>query len=80
MPPDDDINDVRLEEERRGKRPIDLAERRRAFLIRKKFKEAVESRNEEQFREMLIHELGQIPGTPAYARSLKAWKAYHGEE
>lgn len=74
----DDIQAVRSEEERRGKRPVDIAERRRKLLIRKKFREAIKSGNEEQFREMLIHDLGQIPGTPAYLRSLKAWKAYHG--
>jgi len=76
----DDINEVRREEERRGKRPIDTAEKRRQLIIRKKFLEALRSRNEEQFREMLIHDLGQAPGSPEYIRSLKAWRAYHGEE
>jgi hypothetical protein len=38
MPKEDDIKDARSEDERRGKRPIDIAEKRRALLIRKKFK------------------------------------------
>ncbi len=57
-----------------------MSEKRRGFLIRKKIIEAVKSRNYEEFREMLIRDLGQIPGSPAYARSLRAWKEYHGEK
>lgn len=79
MPKEDDIKDARSEDERRGKRPIDIAEKRRALLIRKKFREALKSGNEEQFREMLVNDLGQQPGSAAYARSLKAWKEYRGE-
>jgi hypothetical protein len=79
MPKDDDIEDVRSEEERRGKRPVDIAEKSRAHLLRKKFHEAIRSGNEEQFRQMLIQDLGQLPGSPAYIDSLKAWKTYHGE-
>jgi hypothetical protein len=74
------ISEVLAEEMRRGKRPIDIAERRRALLIRKKFTELVESKDEQKFKESLITDLGQIPGTPEYEQSLKAWKSYHGEE
>lgn len=80
MPKDDDIRGVRSEEERRGKRPVDIAQKRRALLIRKKLYEAIRSGNEQQFEEMLIHDLGQIPGSEAYLRSWKAWKEYHGDE
>jgi hypothetical protein len=80
MPEDEDIQSVRNEEERRGKRPIDTAEKRRSFLLRKKLNEVVRSGNKEQFEEMLTHDLGQTPGSPAYIRSWKAWKQYHGED
>lgn len=78
MSKDDDIKSVRTEEERRGKRPIDIAQKRRSLLIRKKFYEVLRSGNEEQFDEMLIHDLGQIPGSPAYIQSWKEWRNYHG--
>ncbi len=79
MPEHDDIDEVRTEEERRGKRPIDLAEKKRKALLRRKFGEAIQSGNEDQFRQMLINDLGQLPGSPEYEASWRAWKAYHGE-
>lgn len=75
----DDISDVRIEEQRRGKRPVDIAAKRRALMLRKKFMEALVAGNDEQFREMLIHDLGQIPGTPEYVQSWKLWNEYHGK-
>jgi hypothetical protein len=77
---DDTVDDVRSEEERRGRRPIDIAEKRRNLIIRKKFLEAIKSNNEEQFREMIIHDLSQTPGSQAYIQSVQAWKDYHGEK
>lgn len=79
MARDEDIRSVRSAEERRGKRPIDTLEKRRAALLRKKFYEVMRSGNESQFHEMLIHELGQEPGSEPYMRSWQAWKEYHGE-
>jgi hypothetical protein len=79
MPKDDDIERVRNEEERRGKRPIDIAEKRRGLLLRKKFFEVIHSGNKQQFEEMLTLDLGQIPGSQPYILSWKAWKEYHGE-
>jgi len=79
MAKDEDIRKVRSEEQRRGKRPVDIAEKRRTLLLRKKFYEAIRSRNGDQFEEMLIHDLGQTPGSEAYERSWKAWKQFHGE-
>jgi hypothetical protein len=80
MAQDDDIRSVRHEEERRGRRPIDIAQKRRAMLIRKKFYDALRSGNEEQFDEMLIHDLAQAPGSPAYIQSWKEWRKYHDRE
>jgi hypothetical protein len=80
MPRDDDIKEVRASEERRGRRPIDIEEKRRSLILRKKLREALRAKNEEQFREMLVNDLGQLPGTPVYEQSLKAWKTYHDEE
>lgn len=75
---EDEIREVRDGEERRGKRPVDLAaQRRRAHLLRK-FREALQSDDIEKFKEAIIRELGQRPGTPEYERSLKIWYEFHG--
>ena len=77
MSKDDEIHEVRDEEQRRGKRPIDIAARRRRLLLRKKFLEALQSANEDQFREALIRDLGQTPGSSEFANSMRAWREYH---
>jgi hypothetical protein len=74
----DEIQDHRKEEESRGKRPIDISARRRRFILLKKFKEALQENDVEAFKEAIIHDLGQLPGTPAYNQSLKTWYELHG--
>ena len=76
---DDQIEEVRKEAERQGKRPIDIAAKKRSQVLKKKFIEALKSRNFERFRSALINDLGQTPDSPAYEQSLRAWKDYHGE-
>ncbi len=71
---DDDIESVRASEERRGKRRVDPDEVKRLRVLRRKFLEAINSGNEKQFIEMLIHDLGQLPGSPEYIRSLELWR------
>lgn len=75
----DEIDDVRKQEEGRGKRPIDIAARRRRAILQRKFKEALENNDVELFKEAIISDLGQLPGSPEYERSLKVWYAWHGE-
>lgn len=74
---DDEIQNARLEDERRGRRPINIAEKTRRQILLKKFKEALESNDVELFKEAIIHDLGQLPGTPEYRESLKIWYARH---
>ncbi len=50
MPRDDDIKEVRASEERRGKRPIDIEEKRLSLILRKKLREALRAKHEEQCR------------------------------
>ena len=80
MSKEDEIQTVRGEEERRGKRPVDTAEKRRALLLRKKLDEVVRSGDKQQFEEIITHDLGQTPGSPAYIRSWKAWKEFRGDD
>ena len=75
---EDEIDDVRKEEQSRGKRPVDISARKRRFALLRKFKEALESNDVELFKEALIHDLGQLPGTPEYNESLKIWHSRHG--
>ena len=41
---DDDIRQVRSQEERRGKRPIDIAAQKRKQVLLRKFREALQSK------------------------------------
>ena len=64
--------------ERRGKRPINIAARRRRLVLQRKFKEALESNDVEVFEEAIINDLGWIPESPEYERALKVWYGHHG--
>lgn len=75
---EDEIQEVRAGDERRGKRPIDIAARRRRLVLQRKFKEALESNDVELFKEAIISDLGWTPGTPEYERALKTWYSRHG--
>ena len=79
MPDDKDIEDVRLGEQRRSKRPIDIDALRRRFILQKKFKEALECDDIEKFKEAIISDLGQLPGSEAYENSLGIWNEMHSE-
>jgi len=69
----DEIADVRRQEEKRGKKPIDIAAKRRRQILERKFKEALESNDVEIFKEALVTDLGQVPGSEEYERSLRVW-------
>jgi hypothetical protein len=78
MSKDDDLKDVLAQEGRRGRRPVDIEAHRLRLRLLKAFREALKLNDEELFKETLIHELGQLPGSPEYQHSLKAWRALHG--
>lgn len=73
-----EIREIRRGQERLGKRPVDPAVHKKRLILLKKFREALESDNIEKFKETIIRELGQQPGTPEYERSLKIWDDFHG--
>lgn len=68
---ENEIQEVRRREERRSKRPIDIAEKKRRTERRKKFREALESGDIEKFKDAIIRVPVQLPGTPEYEASLK---------
>lgn len=73
---DEDIKDVRTEEGRRGKRPIDIGELRRRRELERKMREFLENGDRDAFVDAIVNALGQLPGTPAYENSMKAWNRY----
>ena len=75
---DDEIGEARRGEERRGKRPIDIAARRRRLIVKRKLEEAFKSNDVEMFKEMLINDVGLTPGTPEYDRLVKLWYSQRG--
>jgi hypothetical protein len=76
---DDDIRQVRNQEQRRGKRPIDIATQKRKQTLLRKFREALQSKDEDTFREAIINELGQLPGTAEHETSMKIWRDFRGK-
>ncbi len=76
---DDDIRQVRNQEERRGRRPIDVAAQKRKQTLLRKFREALQSKDENTFREAIRNELGQLPGTAEYESSMRIWREFRGK-
>ena len=77
MTKENDLQEVMAEETRRGRRPVDVAAQRQRLRLLKAFKEALELGDEEVFKQAIIRELGQRPGSLEYARSLRIWRAFH---
>jgi hypothetical protein len=75
MSEDDDLKDVLKEEGLRGRRPIDIEARRRHNRLRRAVQETVQEHDEETFKELIVYELGLMPGSPPYDRALKEWRA-----
>jgi len=74
-----EIEDVRKQEEQRGKkRPVNISALRRRMILQKKFKEALASNDEAAFIEAIVNDLGQLPGSPEYEKSLKIWREFRG--
>lgn len=75
---DDDLEDVRREEGHRGRRPVDIAARRRHLKLLNGFRITLQNGDEETFKELLIHEIGLLPGTQEYKDALKKWRSLRG--
>ncbi len=73
---DDEIQDVRKAEGRRGQRPIDIGEVRRKRQLERKLQDFLQNGDREAFIDAIVNDLGQLPGTPAYEKSMKIWNEY----
>ncbi len=79
MSDDQEIKDIREQELQRGKRhPTSISEMRRRAILRRKFKEALQSDNEAAFIDAIVNDLGQLPGSSEYENSLKVWRSFRG--
>lgn len=76
---EDDIQEVRAQESRRGQRPIDISELRRRRELERKLQDFLQNGDREAFIDAIVNDLGQQPGTPAYENSMKIWNRYRGE-
>ena len=72
-----DLEDVMRSETRRGKRPIDIEERRRRADLQRDFKFLLESASREEFVRA-IHALGFEAGSPQFEQALSIWNETHG--
>ena len=79
MGTDDDLRDVMRQETGRGRRPIDVEAHKLRLRLLKVFREALKLNDLDLFKEALIHELGQQPGSPEFRRSLTAWYSLHAK-
>jgi hypothetical protein len=74
---DEEISKVREEEARRGKRPIDIAERRRHLKLLESYKILLEDcANEREFSDRIIADFGLVYGTPQYVAALEVYRAF----
>jgi hypothetical protein len=79
MADDQEIQDIRKQEEQRGKkRPADISPLRRRMILQKEFKEALESNDEAAFIQAIVNDLAQLAGSPEYEKSLKIWREFRG--
>ena len=67
-----DLEDVMRAESRRGKRPIDIEERRRRTQLQRDFRTLLEEGSKEDFVKA-IRALGLRDGSPEFEQSLSIW-------
>ncbi|MGH9743180.1 MAG: hypothetical protein ACRD51_12625 [Candidatus Acidiferrum sp.] len=79
MPDDEELKDLIAEEKQRGrKRPINIAARQRRMKLLNGFRITLKSGDESAFVQLLIDEIGLLPGTKEYNEALRKWRALRG--
>ena len=73
----DDISDVRRQEERRGRRPIDLEARKQSRKQREACRTYLYIATEEEFVNAM-RALGIREDSPAFLKALAAWREFPG--
>ena len=70
-----ELDDVIREETRRGRRPIDIEERRRQAQLKRDLRMYLRIGTEEEFREAM-RALGLRDGSPQMDQVLKIWRTF----
>jgi len=74
---DGEIKETRLEETRRGRRPINIAEKRRHLKLLQSYRILLENcANEREFSDRIIADLGLVYGTQQYVDALAVYRAF----
>ena len=73
MVEEEDIRDVRREEESRGRRPVDIKARRQTARLRADLHKALKAGDERAFLKIL-REAGLKDGTPEFVEALKLFR------
>ncbi len=77
MSKEEDLQDVRAEEEQRGRRPIGRLTTRQRRRLLASFEKALKEGDRQVFEEAIRRDLGLKPGSPEYAHALKVWRDFH---
>ena len=75
-PPHTEIADVMQQESRRGKRPIDIEERRKRATLEEDFRKYLRCPNEGEFRAAMRDELGVMDGSEKMEQAVQIWRTF----
>jgi hypothetical protein len=70
-----ELDDVIREETRRGRRPIDIEERKRQAQLKRDLRMYLRIPTEQEFREAMLA-LGLRDGSPQLKQALTIWRTY----
>jgi hypothetical protein len=70
-----ELDDVIREETRRGRRPVDIEERRRQEQIKRELRMYLRIATEEEFRDAM-RALGLPDGSPQLDQALEIWRTF----
>jgi hypothetical protein len=70
-----ELKDVMLQETRRGRRPIDIEEKRRIDSLKRDLRTLLQLGTEDEFREAMLA-LGLLEDSEAFRETLRVWRDY----
>lgn len=73
MPDDRDIEDLRRQESRRGRRPVDIEAKRQRQRYLAALRKIVEEGTEEDLK-LALRQIGLTEDSPEYAEALRIWR------
>jgi len=78
---DDEIQKERSEQEKRGKRPIDIGARKRHLALLRSYELLLNTcANEREFSDRIISELQIVYGSPQYVAALEVFRSFRAQK